>query len=462
MWEMVRDNDKSKCWLNLNEISKRGQRYDWKNSVGRLIGSKYQWMNDEVEERWFEIIGYDKETYKLTLKWNDSVYEIQRNSLLRGSMGNIFGKKTSDFKFEIGETVNGLTIMDRYYKKGKKGQQCKWYKFRCEKGHMHEMVEGNLKNNHGCVICSNRVVLEGYNDIATTHPHLVQYFKNPDEAKKYTYNSNKRVTFKCPFCGKEKEMGIDTLTNRGFSCSNCSDGVPLTEKFMSNLLSFKKIEFIHQASKNYFDWLKDDCRYDFALPNNKTIIEIDGDLRSHGDRTNDDYKDQLALNNNWNIVRINLIEETYIGNFEQLWNAYKPILDELRIILTEEEAKECYIKSQTSIFHLVVQIANEYPEFNREEIADELKNKYGYQLDKNTIGNYLKRANKLGLTNYMNKDKKQVICINTEIVYPSSHEAERQTGVAQGSIIACCRGKLQSAGKDETGEKLVWKYYEED
>ena len=57
-------------------------------------------------------------------------------------------------------------------------------------------------------------------------------------------------------------------------------------------------------------------------------------------------------------------------------------------------------------------------------------------------------------------NKKQVICINTEIVYPSSYEAERQTGVAQSSIIACCQGKYKPAGK-LNGEKLVWAYYEE-
>ena len=60
-----------------------------------------------------------------------------------------------------------------------------------------------------------------------------------------------------------------------------------------------------------------------------------------------------------------------------------------------------------------------------------------------------------------NPNSKQVICINTGIIYPSAMEAERQTGVDHSNIIRCCQGKLKSAGK-LNGEKLVWKYYEED
>ena len=40
-------------------------------------------------------------------------------------------------------------------------------------------------------------------------------------------------------------------------------------------------------------------------------------------------------------------------------------------------------------------------------------------------------------------------------------EAERQTGVNYSHISECCRGKRKSAGKDENGNKLVWKYLDE-
>lgn len=57
---------------------------------------------------------------------------------------------------------------------------------------------------------------------------------------------------------------------------------------------------------------------------------------------------------------------------------------------------------------------------------------------------------------------KAIICLTTGEVYESVHEVSRETGVNLGNICACCRGKLKSAGKHpETGEKLVWMYYED-
>ena len=61
------------------------------------------------------------------------------------------------------------------------------------------------------------------------------------------------------------------------------------------------------------------------------------------------------------------------------------------------------------------------------------------------------------------KAKKQVICLTTGVIYESTREAERQTGIHSGDIVKCCKGKgrRKSAGKHPiTGEKLIWRYYE--
>ena len=57
-------------------------------------------------------------------------------------------------------------------------------------------------------------------------------------------------------------------------------------------------------------------------------------------------------------------------------------------------------------------------------------------------------------------DKRTVICTTTGKIYESTHEAERQTGVSQQNICACCKEKRKSAGK-LNGEKLVWMYYQD-
>ena len=178
------------------------------------------------------------------------------------------------------------------------------------------------------------------------------------------------------------------------------------------------------------------------------MIEIDGDLRSHGDRTNDNFKDEMTLNNGWTTIRINLLEEKYTGGFEQLWSVYKPVLNDLGIHISDEEAKECYVKSQTSIFNLVVEIANDNTELSQREIANKLKEKYGYQLNKTTISKYLKNSNNLGLTNYKAKDEKTVIGINIEsptitIYYPTMSQAKKD-GFHHSAICNCCKGNKKS------------------
>ena len=52
----------------------------------------------------------------------------------------------------------------------------------------------------------------------------------------------------------------------------------------------------------------------------------------------------------------------------------------------------------------------------------------------------------------------RVICINTEVIYEDYKDASEKTGVNMGAIKRCCDGSTKSAGKDEEGNKLVWKY----
>lgn len=54
-----------------------------------------------------------------------------------------------------------------------------------------------------------------------------------------------------------------------------------------------------------------------------------------------------------------------------------------------------------------------------------------------------------------------VVCINTGIQYESAAQVERELGIDHTSISDVCRGKFISAGKDENGEPLKWKYADE-
>ena len=72
-----------------------------------------------------------------------------------------------------------------------------------------------------CAVCTNRKVVPGVNDLATTRPDLVKYFKNPDDATKYTSGSEQTIDIVCPECGYEDKIKIGNLSRFGFSCNGC-------------------------------------------------------------------------------------------------------------------------------------------------------------------------------------------------------------------------------------------------
>ena len=82
-------------------------------------------------------------------------------------------------------------------------------------------------------------------------------------------------------------------------------------------------------------------------------------------------------------------------------------------------------------------------------LSEETKNKIS-ETQKNNYKN----------NKHVKKDKK-IICITTNDILNSIKEAGTKYNVSCSSITACCRGKLKSAGKNTTGEKLIWMYYDE-
>ena len=61
---------------------------------------------------------------------------------------------------------------------------------------------------------------------------------------------------------------------------------------------------------------------------------------------------------------------------------------------------------------------------------------------------------------YVLLGRRKIICVTTNEQFDSINEGSRKTGVHNGGICSCCSGSRKSAGKSETGEKLVWMYYE--
>ena len=112
------------------------------------------------------------------------------------------------------------------YKLALKSNQYVYWK--CDKGHsfkarIYSVVIGKMENV--CPVCSNRVVLAGVNDMATTNPELINEFnydKNNFKPNEIHVYSNKIVWWKCDK-GHEWQASINSRAIRHYGCPYCSN-----------------------------------------------------------------------------------------------------------------------------------------------------------------------------------------------------------------------------------------------
>lgn len=105
-----------------------------------------------------------------------------------------------------------------------------------------------MRGGSGCEVCNGRKLIKGKNDFATKYPELVKYFVHKEDAENNTYGSGKKVLMECPICGEKRLYRISDLSNKGFSCPKCGDGVSYLHRFMYCLLQQLGINF--ESEKN--------------------------------------------------------------------------------------------------------------------------------------------------------------------------------------------------------------------
>ena len=162
-----------------------------------------------------------------------------------------------------------------------------------------------LNGKTGCPVCSNNVIVKGINSLADTHPSIAKLLNNYEEAYLYSYGSNKKVEFRCPYCGNISSHTIKDVVRNGYTCKKCGDNISFPNKVMFNLLSQLHIEFENEKK---FDW-GNQYKYDFYIKEINCIIELHGmqhyerPISKKSKRTleqekeNDKNKKELALKN---------------------------------------------------------------------------------------------------------------------------------------------------------------------
>ena len=107
----------------------------------------------------------------------------------------------------------------------------------CDKGHEWEAPVSNRSGvkrsgeKTGCPVCANRRLLQGFNDLATTYPHLAEEwhrFKNSFGSNEVLAVSTKKVWWVCSK-GHEWEAQVRARTRmKGTGCPYCAGNKVIT------------------------------------------------------------------------------------------------------------------------------------------------------------------------------------------------------------------------------------------
>lgn len=268
--------------VNTDNLPRKGKCIDWKKSIGYTCDFVYNNLKGTLK---ITNVIYKDKKHVVYVKYKDIDGKISSTSLKSGKLGALLNIISSNFKLNIGEILykknSTIEIIDREYRLTSYGRRWKWYKFKCLNcGKTHWMIEKALLDSTGCPYCQKHTnkITEGFNDIPTTAPWMIDYFPGGiEEAKHYTHSSGKKIIFKCPVCGKlsKRKRSIRDLYKYHTIGCQCDGKMSFPELVLYNLLSQFDIKFETQVSKSTFNW----CglsRYDFYLPDYNCIIETHG------------------------------------------------------------------------------------------------------------------------------------------------------------------------------------------
>ena len=278
-------------------------------------------------------------------------------------------------------------------------------------------------------------------DIKSIRGHII----NIDEAKETTHKSSKKLLFKCSTidCDNTKMMVVHNLVNRGYSCNICSTGTSYPELFMLAYLTVKNIP--HETQVSYEEIPT--RRFDFRIKLNgvTSLVETHGsqhflteEKTYHKVETiqeSDSIKRQYAKDNKINYIELDCRESTFefIRNQIEL-NEHLPNVEESEIdamLKIMEQNKKYPVKEIVDMYLQARKTTYQIAEY--------------FNYDAVTIGNILTRNN-VELRDKNTSKAKKIRCIETGIVYASTHEAGRKLEIHQGSISQCCKGNRKSAG----------------
>jgi predicted RNA-binding Zn-ribbon protein involved in translation (DUF1610 family) len=419
-------------WVDLSNLSMRGKRVWWEKSIGKTIEFQYNDIRSTILISEY----YNNQKVYIDINGYVSHYLVNTGSIINVRLGNILkAKQYAKFIYNIGDIINDHLLITNRYRDDKNR---KTYGYKCLiDGYCGIKTEQEFKNHKNCPVCVGRITLSGYNDIATTHPKFVKYFKNLDDTLKYSIRSGKKAWFKCPDCGYEKYTEIFNAFRNGdrYSCSKCGDNISYANKFIYSFLKQiqNKNDFSFEPEKT-FEWSKkiNGTRprriYDFYLIyNTDIIIEAhgaqhyeDGGFEYCGGRTlveeqaNDLFKYNLAIQNgikpeNYVVIDCRKSDKIFIKN--SIMSSILPNI--FNFSENDIDWNECDKYACSNLIKIACNLWNGGIH-NASEIA-RIMNKASC-----TVSAYLSKGHNLGWVEYEPKMKMPVLCLDNGYVFPYS------------------------------------------
>ena len=207
----------------------------------------------------------------------------------------------------------------------------------CQKGHEYEAsVDARTGTNKtGCPFCSNRKILVGYNDLATTHPQLIyewDFTKNASiSPQSISYGYDKPIWWLCA----NQHSYLLTISNRlkGSGCPTCAN---------ESHTSFPEQALLYYLSKLFPDTcnrykINKKVEVDIFIPSVRLGIEYDGHYYHNGKSEKEHLKDNYVAQNDIFLIRIKDGEQQEIE--------YKQIASKIFYIYTGYDYKYQFLNS---------------------------------------------------------------------------------------------------------------------
>lgn len=322
-----------------------------------------------------------------------------------------------------------------------------------------------------CPECEGKKsVIYTVGDLKTLRPDIAAMMEDQELAGKIGVYSKQDVWFICPFCGERICNKPANVARHGLSCPSCSGGRKYPNRLMYNVLKHILDEFEPEYMKPWTDNRKYD--FMFEMSQNKYLIEMDGGQHKTGfpggltkeqNQENDAYKDRLAIENGFHIIRIDC-DYPPGQRFQYIKNNI--LNSELAIILDFSNTDWEYadLISQPSDFQ---QICKMYDSGVHD--VDVIAKEIG--LCAATVIQHLIHSEEIGCSTYKHSDglyernelRKQrlssangccLLCVETNEIFPSIATAKRYYG---GNIDRYLAGKVDCAGVLPDGQKIHYR-----